>query len=170
MKNMKTFNILLVILAVLTFGNPEKLYAQEGQPETNPDTWTDFGASFAPDQPKSGQSLLDFYESLDGNSQEKVQFRAEVSSVCQVKGCWMVVDLLNDEEVRISFKDYGFFVPTDIEGKEIVVNGLAEVAEISEADQQHYARDAGQSEQEIKAIKGPKRTYTLVADGVRVRD
>ncbi len=166
LKNMKTFNILLVILAVAAWGNPLKLQAQDNDYTGNQDAWTTYGASFSPMEPESGQALLDFYESLEEESSESVQFKGKVSSVCQVKGCWMVVDLINDEQVRITFKDYGFFVPTDIVGKEVVVNGQAEVSEISEEDQRHYARDEGLSEQEINAIRGSKRTYTLVADGV----
>ncbi len=150
--------------------NIEELRAQDDKNETDPSAWTAYGASFTPDGPVSGQSLLDFYQSMDGESAEKLQFQGKVSSVCQVKGCWMVVDLLNNEQVRITFKDYGFFVPTDIAGQEIVVNGLAQVSEVSEADQKHYARDAGLEDKEIDRIKGSKRTFTLVAEGVRVKD
>ena len=28
------------------------------------------------------------------------------------------------EEIMIKFEDYGFFVPADIDGKEIVLNGV----------------------------------------------
>ena len=165
---MKSFNILLVILAVAITGISTDLRAQETGNNADPVEWTAYGTDFSTKDPVSGQSLVDFYESLDGESNETVQLKGEVSSVCQVKGCWMVVDLENKEQVRITFKDYGFFVPTDIAGKEVVVNGRAMVSEISEADQRHYAKDAGYTDEEIDAIKGSKKTYTLVADGVRV--
>ena len=47
-----------------------------------------------------------------------MQLQAQVASVCQVKGCWMVLDLGGGTQARVTFKDYGFFVPMDIVGKE----------------------------------------------------
>ena len=99
-----------------------------------------------------------------------MQLKGEVSAVCQVKGCWMIVNLVDGEETRVKFKDYGFFVPKDIVGKEVVINGQASVEEISEADQKHYAEDAGLADSEIKKIKGPKKSYSMVADGVLIKD
>ena len=41
---------------------------------------------------------------------------ARVEKVCQKKGCWMGLRNKN-QKLRVVFRDYGFFVPTDIIGK-----------------------------------------------------
>ena len=105
----------------------------------------------------------------DGDTIE-VSFKTTVNSVCKGKGCWMTLDLPQEEDVMVKFKDYGFFVPMDIEEKEVVVNGKAFVAEVSVEEQQHYAEDKGDSPEKIAAITQPKRTLTFLADGVLIKD
>lgn len=91
---------------------------------------------------------------------------AMVTDVCKKKGCWIKLDLKEDREVMVRFKDYGFFVPEDIIGKEVILQGNAFVDQVSVEDQQHYAMDAGKNEMEIAAITQPKNTYTFLASGV----
>ncbi|WP_026628238.1 DUF4920 domain-containing protein [Dyadobacter alkalitolerans] len=93
----------------------------------------------------------------------------EVESVCQVKGCWMTVKLDNGETMRVMFKDYGFFVPKDITGKTVVFEGQAQKKTIPVEHLQHYAKDAGQSQEEIAKITEPKDELTFIADGVIVK-
>ena len=69
----------------------------------------------------------------------------------------------------VKFKDYGFFVPKDIEEKEVVIHGKAFVAEVSVEEQRHYAEDNGKSEAEIAEITLPKRTLSFLADGVLIK-
>lgn len=90
---------------------------------------------------------------------------AKVEEVCQKKGCWMI---LTDGEhsIRVTFRDYGFFVPKDIAGTTIKAQGIIEESVLSEADARHYAEDSGASESEIQAIVGDQKEYTMVADAV----
>jgi hypothetical protein len=81
----------------------------------------------------------------------------------------MKLNLNNEEEVMVKFKDYGFFVPKDIEGKEVVLNGIAFVDLMSIDDQKHYAKDAGKSREDIERITKPEKTFTFEADGVLIR-
>jgi hypothetical protein len=92
----------------------------------------------------------------------------KVTDVCQEKGCWMKIEKSNGETVMVKFKDYGFFMPKNIVGKEVVIEGEASKKEVSVKQQQHYAKDAGKSEQEIKKIRQPKKELTFVAKGVLV--
>ena len=78
----------------------------------------------------------------------------------------MELDLEDGQKARITFKDYAFFVPTDLEGKEVLVSGQATISEVDEATRKHFAEDAGLSEEEIKKITGSTKTYSMVADGV----
>lgn len=98
----------------------------------------------------------------------KGKVTGKVVEVCQEKGCWMKVEQSNGEKLMVKFKDYGFFMPKDIVGKEIVLDGEASVKEVSVKQLQHYAKDAGKSEEEIKKIKEPKKEVQFVAKGVLV--
>ena len=92
----------------------------------------------------------------------------KVVEVCQEKGCWMKVEKENGETLMVKFKDYGFFMPKDIQGKEVVLDGEAVVKEVSVKQQKHYAKDAGKPAEEIGKIKAPKKEVQFIAKGVLV--
>jgi hypothetical protein len=91
---------------------------------------------------------------------------AKVNDVCKAKGCWMKLDMPNGEEVMVKFKDYGFFMPKDIAGKEVIINGKAYVNEVPVDEQRHYAEDGGATPEEIAKITEPKKAYSFLAEGV----
>ena len=167
---MKSFNNLLVVFASLATFICTDLEAQDEQITDSNTSWQQFGEEFEPNDVQSAQMAKVTYEELEESESVELQLNATVSSVCQVKGCWMVLDLADGEQTRVTFKDYGFFVPTDITGKEVIVRGYASTQEISETDQRHYAKDAGLPAEEIRAIKGAKKAYSLVADGVILKE
>ncbi|KYP15618.1 DUF4920 domain-containing protein [Flavihumibacter sp. CACIAM 22H1] len=92
----------------------------------------------------------------------------KVVEVCQEKGCWMKLEKENGENLMVKFKDYGFFMPKDIQGKEVILEGEAIVKEVSVKQQKHYAKDAGKPSEEIEKIKAPKKEVQFVAKGVLV--
>jgi len=92
-----------------------------------------------------------------------------VTGVCQAKGCWMTLDTGNGNCMMVTFKDYGFFVPKDITGKSVVIDGKAEIRTVSVDEQRHLAADAGKSQAEIDKITEPKEELRFVADGVLVK-
>lgn len=93
---------------------------------------------------------------------------ASVREVCKTKGCWMVL-ADSGTSVRVTFKDYGFFMPKDIVGKRVVIEGTLTQDVVSQADARHYAEDAGRTKNEIERIKGDQHELTFEASGVRVR-
>lgn len=93
-----------------------------------------------------------------------------VVEVCKKKGCWMTLDIGNNQTMRVTFKDYGFFVPKDCNGKQIVVEGIAQKETTDVAALKHYAEDAGKSKEEIAKINQPKEEYTLEAKGVILKN
>ncbi len=107
-------------------------------------------------------------ELVKNSSIENVKVIGEVESVCQAKGCWMKVKLENGETMRVTFKDYGFFVPKDIAGQKIIFQGNPEIKTTSVEELKHYAKDAGKSDSEINTITKPKTELTFVAEGVLV--
>lgn len=97
-----------------------------------------------------------------------VRLSSNAISSCTKKGCWMLVDLGKNQNMRVTFKDYGFFVPKDLNGEAVVMEGTLR-RELSSVDEQrHYAEDAGKSQQEIAAIQQPDTAYTFEAVGVKI--
>ena len=136
--------------------------AQEG--------YQSFGKSISNKNSVLATKNASVYQGLMVKDSVQTKFTAEVKDVCKVKGCWMTVALNNGEQAMVRFKDYGFFMPKDIVGKEVVINGFAFVEEMSVEDQKHYAKDGGASEAEIAKITKPKKTYGFEADGVLVKE
>ncbi len=96
-----------------------------------------------------------------------IKLTGTIQEVCQAKGCWMTLQKDNmDEVVFIKFKDYGFFVPKDANGKDAVVRGKLYAAVTSVDELRHYAEDKGASAAEIAAITQPQREIKMMADGV----
>jgi len=101
------------------------------------------------------------------NSTDSVQLKlkGKIIDVCSKKGCWMTIELPNNQELMVRFKDYGFFIPVDSSG-EAIINGLAYINNTSVDELRHYAKDAGASINDIKSIVEPKITYNFEAVGV----
>lgn len=91
--------------------------------------------------------------------------RATIDEVCQMKGCWMTLRNEHGMNVRVTFKDYGFFVPKDISGSEVIIEGLAQKEIIDEDLARHYAEDGGTTYDDSM-----RSTITFVAKGVLVKD
>lgn len=107
---------------------------------------------------------------LTGKEAMPAKVVGTVESVCRMQGCWMKLKTGDGQTMRVTFRDYGFFVPKDIAGKTVVVEGVAEVSTTSVVDLQHYAEDAGKSKAEIRKITKPEKALTFVADGVIVKN
>ncbi|MGL5890881.1 MAG: DUF4920 domain-containing protein [Bacteroidia bacterium] len=106
---------------------------------------------------------------LAGKDSMQVKLEGTIEEVCQKKGCWMKVQLDGENEMRVRFKDYAFFVPKDASGKKVIIDGWAYADSISVADLRHYAEDAGDSKEEIEKITKPEAEYTFMASGVIIR-
>ena len=128
-------------------------------------SYMSFGDKITDDNVLSKKEIVDTYKNLKVGDTAIVKFTAKVNEVCQTKGCWMRLDI-GDDEAMVKFKDYGFFMPKNIADKEVIVHGKAYVAEISVEEQRHYAEDAGKTEDEIAAITEAEKTLSFEADGV----
>lgn len=93
-----------------------------------------------------------------------------VSGACQKKGCWMTLGggEPGAQTIRVTFKDYGFFVPKDCLGKKAVVEGHFKVTTMSVAEAQHYAEDAAKEGAPVKKVTEAQKTYAMVATGVEL--
>jgi hypothetical protein len=131
-----------------------------------------FGAGVS--NPDSTQPFSAVLAQLDNtDSIANVVLTAKVSEVCQAKGCWMnLVDPATGDSLNtlfVQFQDYGFFMPKDIAGREVVIEGVAYTEETSVEDLRHYAEDAGKSAEEIAAITEPVKEKKFMATGVLLK-
>ncbi len=65
-------------------------------------------------------------ESLEKHAGAVVRVQGRVRSVCSQKGCWMEIAPSMDRKTkgfRVTFKNYGFFVPTNSLGMDAKVEG-----------------------------------------------
>ena len=130
--------------------------------------YASFGSKILADRALTKEQMLAKYKTLKKGDTINVKFKSNIKSVCKKKGCWMKMDLANNSESFVRFKDYGFFVPLNADNSEAIVSGRAFVDEISVAELQHYAKDGGKSQAEIDKITQPKITYAFQADGVLI--
>jgi len=103
--------------------------------------------------PKDGQVVL-----VDG----------VIRRACQQAGCWMeLAPSGGGEGVRVTFKDYGFFVPTDSAGADARVEGTVAVRTIPKEQVAHYESEGATVAN--KAPDGTARELRIVATGVELK-
>jgi len=129
-----------------------------------------FGEKIISKDAITAKSMAKHYKGMKAGDSIDSKMIAKVDEVCKAKGCWMKLNLDNGEQVMVKFKDYAFFMPKDIEGREVIINGKAYVKEVSVDEQRHYAEDGGETAEAITAITEPKRTYSFEADGVLLKE
>ncbi|MCX6291219.1 MAG: DUF4920 domain-containing protein [Bacteroidetes bacterium] len=103
---------------------------------------------------------------MGGKDSLNIKVKGKIKEVCQRKGCWMNIDLGGGKEMKVRFKDYGFFVPKDAAGKTVVMQGVAYKDETTVEELRHYAEDAGKSKTEIQKITKPEKNTGFEATGV----
>lgn len=115
---------------------------------------------------KGAISFSELGSKMAGTDSLAVKVRGSVESVCQVKGCWMNMQDAKAGNMFVQFKDYGFFMPKDISGREVIIEGYA-YRKVTPVDElRHYAEDAGKTQEEIEAITEPKEELKFMASGV----
>ena len=130
--------------------------------------YASFGSKFKENKALTKEEMLKKYKSMKKGDTLAVQFKSKIKDVCKKKGCWMAMDLANEKESFVRFKDYGFFVPLNADNSNAIVTGRAYLDVITVDELKHYAKDGGKSEEEISKITEPKITYAFQADGVLI--
>jgi hypothetical protein len=96
-----------------------------------------------------------------------VRVEGQVRKACEKKGCWMeLAEGAKGAGVRVTFKDYGFFVPLDAAGSSARVEGVVKVTELSESMAKHYEAEGAIVP---RGTDGKPREVQLVATGVELR-
>lgn len=158
---MKKYTFSLIFLCILS----AFFYSASAQNSTEESG--SYGKHFVPDRPIPASGIS---EKLSSKESVQLQATGTVKEVCQAKGCWIKVDPGNGQEMMVKFKDYAFFVPKDIVGKQVILNGSAFHKTVPIAQLQHYAEDAGKSKEEIAKITKPQSSLQFEAEGVIIKN
>ncbi|MCB9255751.1 MAG: DUF4920 domain-containing protein [Chitinophagales bacterium] len=116
--------------------------------------------------PEGAIAAEDFFDVFTEGDSIELKLRGTVQDVCTKKGCWMTLEIGEAEQLMVRFKDYGFFVPLNCDGRTAVIEGWAYKDGLTVEELKHYAFDAGKSEEEINAITEAEVSYTFMAKGV----
>jgi len=108
-------------------------------------------------------------DQLQDGPAQAVKVSGQITEVCQAEGCWMI--LVDGEQfARITFKDYGFFVPIETSMQEAVVYGVLAETTLSAETAAHYAQDAANidAHDQLLAQASVVKEYSLVASSVQI--
>lgn len=156
---------ILLITSLLTWAAASDIFAQEERKPAVP------GQTYgAPVKEQGAVDIAMLPAMLEKSEGGKVQTRvsARVLDVCPKKGCWMNLYINDSTTAFVKMKDYGFFVPMDMIGKTVVLEGEAYVKMTSVNELRHYAEDARKPQAEIDAITQPQKSIRFTATGIVV--
>lgn len=125
--------------------------------------------TFGGEVPAAGEAvtLKKAIANLEQGAEGFVKIKGQVTEVCQAKGCWMIL-VDGDTYARVSFEDYGFFVPIETSMQRSVIYGQLSEHVLSGAQAEHFAQDAGA--QSTLKLEGEVREYSILARAVQLED
>jgi uncharacterized protein DUF4920 len=111
-------------------------------------------------------SVAAVLENPDAYTEQPVVVEGVIAASCARKGCWMQL-AAGDEApgMRVTFKDYGFFIPLDAKGMHARAEGVAVAKTLSKAEADHL------EEEGAKLTRKPDGTaieVSFVANGVEL--
>lgn len=111
--------------------------------------------------------LADVLADPDAYTKDAIVVEGLVQAACQNKGCWMeVVPEAGKSGMRVTFKDYGFFVPKDSKGRAARMEGTVAVKTLSKEDADHLE---GEGAKLNRSKDGTAKEVSFVATGVELR-
>jgi hypothetical protein len=131
--------------------------------------YASFGDKISQEKVLTSKEMLAKFENMSVGDTIQVKFASAIKEVCTKKGCWMKLPLAEEKETMVRFKNYGFFMPLDAQGKEVILEGKAFVQITPVEELQHYAEDAVKSKEEIAKITAPKKEFSFEANGVLLK-
>ena len=123
----------------------------------------------APISPGPEQALADVLAAPERFRDRAITVEGHVRSACTRRGCWMEVAQSGDPQLpgcRVTFKDYGFFVPTDSAGARAKVQGVLDVNTLPADRVAHLESEGGKFPN--KNPDGSANELRLVATGVEL--
>lgn len=173
---MKTFlvSLLLVACVALTVVSARQKTHQHDASQTQ-DGATATATSDDSEVVKRGAALgdspvvafADVMKEPEKYASKPVIVEGVIERVCSSKGCWMEIAPKAGETVaRVTFKDYGFFVPTSSQGWTVKAEGQFGVKVLSKEKAEHYESEGARVK---RNADGTVTEISFVATGVELR-
>jgi hypothetical protein len=151
--------LLLLSVSIASMAQPPNVAADKG---------SQFGEKVVAENVITVDDLVKVLaDKKEGEKKINVKLKAVVTDVCTKEGCWIKIEN-GTGKMMVKMKDHKFLVPLALNGKEIIIEGVAEEKVTTVAQLKHYAEDANKSKAEIDAIKEPKREIVIQAKGILV--
>jgi hypothetical protein len=114
-------------------------------------------------------SLAAVLENPEAYTKAPVVVEGVIAASCTRKGCWMQLAPAAESEqsVRVTFRDYGFFIPLQAKGMSARAEGVAVVTTLSKADADHLE---GEGAKLKRNEDGTALEVSFVANGVELTE
>ncbi len=156
------------ILACEPQKNESETQEAEATEMVTNDGWAPYGDTIDIENVMTADEMMVM---VDESGMATTKLEGTIEEACQKKGCWMKVKVDGmDDPIRVTFKDYGFFVPLNSAGNSVVMEGVVKLDTTGIDVLKHYAEDAGKSQEEIDAITEPEINLAFEATGVKIKE
>lgn len=116
-------------------------------------------------QPAATVPLATLLSDPKAYAHQTVTTEGQVQRACSRKGCWMEIGAGADA-CRVTFKDYGFFVPTDSAGAFAKIQGQLDTREVEAAAVDHLESEGARFRS--KKPDGSATEVRLIASAVEL--
>ena len=111
--------------------------------------------------------LTQVLQNPDAYTKDAIVVEGLVEACCQNKGCWMeIVPESGKTGMRVTFKDYSFFVPKDSKGRTARMEGTVAVKTLSKDEADHLEEEGAKV---ARNEDGTARELSYVATVVELR-
>ena len=158
------------LATLLVFTTPVAVKADKGSDDTNSIATAaavqSFGEKLPAGETVSVERVLADPAAFEG---KEVRTEGVVRRACTKKGCWMEIAAHATEGpgCRVTFKDYGFFVPLDAAGSKVVLAGRVERKKVPKAQVDHLVAEGATFG--ARDEDGGASEVRIVATGVELR-
>ncbi len=122
------------------------------------------GAAISPDA--KPVSLAKVLENPDAYTKDAVVVDGVIAASCTRKGCWMqLAPSEGGDSVRVTFKDYGFFIPLEAKGMKARAEGVTVVKTLTKADADHLEEEGAKLK---RNEDGTATEISFIANGVEL--
>ena len=112
-------------------------------------------------------ALTKVLEAPQSYAKESVVVDGVIETSCDRKGCWMqLTPAAGGNGVRVTFKDYAFFIPLQAKGMKARAEGVTTVKTLSKAEADHLEYEGAKL---ARKDDGSAVEVSFVASGVELR-
>ena len=118
---MPAFLVAVLFASIVVAGSVSTDVLRLSEPVEIGSNYEVFGDSMPNKSP--GLSVINLIEQKQSNLGKEVRVSAKITRVCQTKGCFFIA-MEGEKWARITFRDYDFFVPTDVANSLVLIEGI----------------------------------------------